>query len=207
MKALKWIGIVFVGLIILGLLLPDSDKKDDTTSTEISDVPVDTLAITETKSTVDSTKIKELKSLFKHKKDEFEDTEWITPIASPRYRNENGIYCYFSKENLRLVFQYHADDWLFIRSCKFLIDDKPYEFIPDEIKRDNDETGITEWFDINVNSTNQSSEIVKALAQAKTAKVKLVGDNYHNIKTITSKQLQSIKNTLEYYKALGNSIY
>lgn len=206
MKALKWIGIVIVGLFILGLLLPDSDKEGENVETEVSAVAVDTLAISETKSTVDSVKIKKLKPLFKHKKDEFEDTEWITPTASPRYRNENGIYCYFSKDNLRFVFQYHSDDWLFIKGFKFLIDDKTYELIPEEVKRDNDETGITEWFDVNVNSSNESSAIVAALMQAKTAKVKLIGDNYTDVKKITPKQLQSIKTTLEYYKALGNSI-
>lgn len=207
MKALKWIGIVLVGLFILGLLLPDSDKKEEAAKSEEVVTPENATEVV--KVTIDSAKIKELKPLFKHKKDEFsEDTaEWITPIASPRYRNENGTYCYFSKDNLRFVFQYHADDWLFIKGCKFLIDGKPYEFIPEEIKRDNDETGITEWFDVNVNSSNESTAIVNALAQAKTAKVKLIGDNYTDIKNITPKQLQSIKNTLEYYKALGNTIY
>jgi hypothetical protein len=29
MKVLKWIGIVIVGIVILGLLLPDSDKKTE----------------------------------------------------------------------------------------------------------------------------------------------------------------------------------
>ncbi|MFE3848949.1 FxLYD domain-containing protein [Flavobacterium sp. LB3P45] len=29
MKVLKWIGIVIVGIIVLGLLLPDSDKKTE----------------------------------------------------------------------------------------------------------------------------------------------------------------------------------
>jgi hypothetical protein len=206
MKVLKWIGIVLLGLFLLGLLLPNNDKKKNEVDTEKIVSPE---AIAETATvTVDSAKIKALKSLFKHKKDEFSegDAEWITPIASPRYRNENGTYCYFSKDNLRFVFQYHSDEWLFIKDCKFLIDDKPYNFIPEEVKRDNDETGITEWFDVNVNSNNQTVEIIKALANAKTAKVKLIGNNYSEIKNITSKQLLSIKNTLEYYKALGNSI-
>ena len=43
MKALKWIGIVVVGLILLGLFLPDSDKKD-TLKTENSEVTEETIA-------------------------------------------------------------------------------------------------------------------------------------------------------------------
>jgi hypothetical protein len=39
MKALKWIGIVLVGLFILGLLLPDDDKNNTNTAnnTEVSE--------------------------------------------------------------------------------------------------------------------------------------------------------------------------
>jgi hypothetical protein len=157
---------------------------------------------------VDSAKIKELKPLFKYKKDEFSEdqTEWITPIASSRYRNENGMYCYFSKDNLRFVFQYHADSWLFIRTCQFLIDDKPYTYTPEEVKRDNDETGITEWVDASVSTSSDLKAIVEALAVAKTAKVRLNGDNYYEVKNFSAKQIKSVKNTLAYYKALGNSI-
>ncbi|GIZ10001.1 hypothetical protein [Flavobacterium sp. UMI-01] len=211
MKAIKWIGIVFVGLLLLGLLMPKNDKDKNLNSEADSElIVVDTMDSNSgnLKVNIDSAKIKELKPLFKHKKDEFseEQTEWITPIASARYRNENGIYCYFSENNLRFVFQYHADDWLFIKNFQFLIDDKPYSFTPDDIKRDNDETGITEWFDSSVNSSNGSRQIVEALAKAKSARVRLNGDNYHHITNFTAKQLKSIKNTLEYYNALGYTL-
>ncbi|WP_269222026.1 hypothetical protein [Flavobacterium sp. IMCC34518] len=36
MKVLKWVGIAFVGLIVLGLLLPDSDKKTKATSNTVA---------------------------------------------------------------------------------------------------------------------------------------------------------------------------
>lgn len=36
MKVLKWVAIVFIGLILLGLLLPDSDKKEKGTTTTVS---------------------------------------------------------------------------------------------------------------------------------------------------------------------------
>lgn len=169
----------------------------------------DDLSVADTKpNIIDSTKIKVLKHLFNHKTDEFSEdkTTWITPKASPTYRNQNGIYCYFGTVNkrpiiFRFVFQYHKDDWLFINKCQFLIDDKPYEYTPNDLKRDNDRTGITEWFDDKVDYSNIS--IVQALANAKKAKVKLIGDQYHDIKTFTPVQLQSIKRTYEYYKALG----
>lgn len=36
MKVLKWIGIVIVGIVVLGLLLPDSDKKTEA-KTEVAE--------------------------------------------------------------------------------------------------------------------------------------------------------------------------
>jgi hypothetical protein len=155
---------------------------------------------------LDSSKIKKLKPLFKHKIDEFSEdkTVWVIPKSSAQFRNMNGIYCYFATGNFRFVFQYHKDDWLFIKKCNFLIDGEPFEYIPQNLKRDNDETGITEWFDDQVNYNNR--RLIESLANAKTAKVKLTGDNYVDVRVITKKQISSIKQTLEYYRALGNDI-
>lgn len=205
MKVLKWIIIGIVAIFILTLFIPGADEKEES----VTELPAVENAVEKPDILIDSAKINELKSLFNYKKDEFSEDqlEWITPKAAPVYRNENGIYCYFSKDNLRFVFQYHSDDWLFIQEYKFLIDDKPYSFSPKEVKRDNDETGITEWFDVQVRSDDKALEIVKALATAKSAKVKLVGNNFVDVKTISPKQLKSIRNTYEYFKARGNKIY
>ena len=47
MKALKWIAIVVVGLFIIGLLLPDSDKKQvkETETTEITETSKDDIEV------------------------------------------------------------------------------------------------------------------------------------------------------------------
>jgi hypothetical protein len=187
---------------------PDESSVNEMFVVDTAAIVVDTAAVvvdTKILTAVDSIKIKELKPFFRHKSDEFSEdkTTWITPKASAPYRNQNGTYCYFSKNNLRFVFQYHADTWLFIDKCQFLIDGKAFEYTPVNMKRDNDESGITEWFDDNIDVTNK--DIITALANAKTAKVKLVGSNYVDVKNISSTQLLSFKRTIEYYKALGNS--
>lgn len=51
MKALKWIGIVIVGLILLGLLLPDTDKKAEN-STEVTDTSKEDIEIVKSSETV-----------------------------------------------------------------------------------------------------------------------------------------------------------
>lgn len=51
MKALKWIGIVIVGIIVLGLLLPDSDKKTDG-NTEVAEASKEDIEVVKHNETV-----------------------------------------------------------------------------------------------------------------------------------------------------------
>lgn len=51
MKVLKWIGIVFIGLVLLGLLLPDSDKKAET-ATAVSETSKEDIEIVKSSETV-----------------------------------------------------------------------------------------------------------------------------------------------------------
>lgn len=161
---------------------------------------------------IDSSKIKKLSPLFVFKKDEFDPNgkTWIRPKSAPKYVDMNGIYCYFMKNNngvsnFRLQIQYYADDWLFIRKYQFSIDGKAYEFIPMKVERDNGYGGkIWEWCDEAV--TDNDVNFVKALAKAKSAKIKFIGDQYYNIKTIKTKELQSIKNTIDLYIAMGGKL-
>ena len=50
MKVLKWIGIVIVGIIILGLLLPDSDKKTEG-STEVAETSKEDIEVVKSSET------------------------------------------------------------------------------------------------------------------------------------------------------------
>lgn len=164
------------------------------------------------KNKIDSVKIRELKAYFKQKKDEFspEGKTWIKPKSSPAYTNQNGIYCYFQTENntpsnLRFRVQYYSDEWLFFDKIQFSIDGKAYEYIPLNTETDSGDGGyIWEWFDENV-STNNDKELLKALANAKSAKMKFIGRQYYDIRNISKEQLNGIKRTIEYYKALGGN--
>ncbi|MEE1001676.1 MAG: hypothetical protein U0L37_06950 [Bacteroidales bacterium] len=147
--------------------------------------------------------------LFTKKYDEFKNIYWIKPKNSPKYVNMNGCYCYFQMNqdstvsNFRFVFQYFAADWLFIDRMIFNIDGENTTIIPD-MNTDHD-GNIWEWCDVSVDkysSTNES--FILKLANAKSVKVKLIGDNnYYKIKTLSEQQIKSIKETYNYYKALG----
>lgn len=160
---------------------------------------------------IDSAKIKELDKFFTSEKDEFDPKAlvWHKPKSAPKYTNRNGIYCYFQSNNgmpsnLRLRMQYHSDDWLFIKKVQFLIDDKAFEFIPKDTQTDSGNGGrIWEWFDESMGKSN--TELLDALANAKSAKMKLIGRQYHEIKTITNDQIRDIKRSLDLYKAMGGA--
>lgn len=160
---------------------------------------------------IDSVKVKELEKFFSMKKDEFSNNNkiWYTPKSAPQYTNRNGIYCYFQTENgmpsnLRFRVQYYDDDWLFFSRIQFSIDDKAYEYIPRNTETDSGNGGyIWEWFD--ESATNSDKELLYALANAKNAKMKFIGRQYYDIKTITQQQILDIKRTLELYNALGGS--
>ena len=148
--------------------------------------------------------------MFKEIKDEFSDRVWVEPKNAPKYRNVNGVYCYFSTENgvpqtFRFVYQYEADDWLFIREMIFNIDGENFAIAP-KMETDCGNGGrIWEWCDNAVweDETGVCNKFIEKLGNAKNVKVKLIGSQYYDTKTLSSAQIKSIKDTYEYYKALG----
>lgn len=159
----------------------------------------------------DSLKVKSLEKSFRIKVDEFSNNnkKWYTPKTAPLYANANGIYCYFQTEfgipsNFRFRIQYHNDDWLFFNRVQFAIDGKAYEYVPAGTETDVGDGGyVLEWFDEAVSTSDY--ELIKALANAKSAKMKLIGRQYHDTKIISQSQLSAIRNTLELYNAMGGS--
>ena len=160
-------------------------------------------------SKVDSAKIKDLLRYFNVKKDEFDPNgkTWYKPKSAPKYTNQNGIYLYFATQEgntcpLRFRVQYYADDWLFFNKIQFSIDGKAFEYIPSDTEHDNGNGGkIWEWFDEALSGNDK--ELIFALTEANNAKMKFIGRQYHDIKTITKGQITDMKRTLELYRALG----
>lgn len=166
---------------------------------------------TETVAKIDSAKIKELLPFFEVKKDEFDPNGkiWYTPKSAPKYTNRNGIYCYFMVQNdkpgpLRFRVQYYADDWLFFSAIQFSIDDNAYQFTPLNTETDCGDGGkIWEWFDEALSPSDK--DLIYALSEAKSAKMKFLGKQYYDIKTISKAQVTDIKRALDLYHAMGGS--
>jgi len=222
------IGIIFILVITVALFvfffMPIIVKNREATSGEPNKKESNDLKnqdIPNTKEynafiSFDSLKIKELLKYFRVEKDEFsslKESKYI-PKDAPIYINANGLYCDFDAydsgsktpvpNNFRFHFQYFAKDWLFIESLTFNIDDEIFTYTPDKIERDNSGGDVWEWFNDPINSS--SKEIVLALAKCKSAKIKINGQQYHEEKTVTKAQIQSIKRTVDFYKAMGGDI-
>jgi hypothetical protein len=157
---------------------------------------------------LDSAVIKELSKNFVIKEEEFsnDNKKWYTPKSAPKYTNRNGLYCYFQTDNgipsnFRLRLQYFSDDWLFFKKVQFLVDGKAFDYIPLNTESDHGDGDIWEWSDEQVGSTDR--ELILALANAKNAKMKLIGSKYFDIKKITTEQIAGIKRALELYEAMG----
>lgn len=159
--------------------------------------------------TIDSAKIKELEKYFNQRKDEFDPSGriWYEPKSAPQYVNRNGIYCYFQTingvpSNLRFRIQYCANKWLFFNKVQFSIDGNAYEYIPNDTETDNGDGGmIWEWFDENLSVKDKN--LIEAIANAKNAKMKFIGRQYYDIRTISQQQILDIKRTLDLYRAMG----
>jgi hypothetical protein len=152
------------------------------------------------------------KNLFKVNGDDFSNIKWYKHKNTPRYIVEKGIFLYFGMTDntptiLRFKYQYSASDWLFIKEMIFNIDGEIFNVIPDDMKRDCNRL-IWEWYDTYVvnNNAGITQRFIEKLINAKQAKVKLVGSQYSEVITITPKQIKAMKQTYDYYKALGGKI-
>lgn len=201
LKAILIIGVfAFLGFIF--------DKCDEefkpTTTVAVASADNDSATVPSGPK-IDSVKIAQLKPLFSEKKDEFEGTVFVQPRKKPQYRNQNGMYAYFSRNgdqvgNFRFVIQYFGEDWLFINTVKFNIDGKTFVYVSPKWDRDHD-TKVWEWSDQSV--TYIDLALLEAIAEGKSVRYRLIGTQYSSDKTLSDAYKKSIKNTLEYYRALG----
>ena len=201
----KIIVLIMMGLITYGCKMPRSNAEIEADSSKIRINSKEVIK-------VDYEKLKKLKLNFRTKKDEFstDNVVFYYPKSAPIYINTNALYVYFNTTNdkanpLRFRFQYHADDWLFIKIVEFSIDGILYMYVPREVQRDNDGGGTWEWFDDSIKINAYDMDLLIALSKAKNAKMKIVG-KYADVKTITSSQIKAIKETIELHEMLGGSL-
>lgn len=217
MKKFITIVMAFIALVVFASCGSNSSSREEAARlrAEREKFIADSLAKEQARlDSLNALTIKRCEPLFVETGDEFSDVVFVEPKSAPRYRNRNGIYCYFAKKDnkvcsFRFVFQYYANDWLFIENMIFNIDGENIRIVPNNMETDNDSM-IWEWCDELVESGNTTDsineEFISKIANAKSVKVKMNGRQYYDTRTLTSSQIKSIKDTYEYFKALGGKI-
>lgn len=209
------LGFGLIALLVFGFIMYMADKSEKDVKAEkakyASVSAASTLAAEAPKFNPNPELAKSLKSHFRIKKDEFNGTYRYEHKSAPEFVNQNGVYVFFltngegvtpDKKNMFFSLQYYGDDWLFIKSVDFLIDGQRYYFQPSQWKHDND-SKVWEW---TVDRMGVNEDIVAALKNAKVAKMRLNGQKYNKDKVITAEQLKAIRETCQYFEALGGQI-
>lgn len=143
--------------------------------------------------------------------DQMRGIAWYRSPSSPKHTNANGFYLYFGKEDsgrllpLRLVAQYHADDWLFISRAWAKADGAKLD-IPQESRksfgweRDNSGGMIWEWSDTAI-TTAQDIATVRRISESKSVTVRFEGKQYYNDKSLSTTQLKAMRDIIFAYEA------
>lgn len=126
--------------------------------------------------------------------------------SAPRNHRNNTAYLSFRVDNgsAREIFLnvgYFGNDWLNIKRALLLTDnDESFDLsIQDEVSRSvNSDVSCSEWF-----KSELYSGTLDKLMEAKSIKVKLVGEERDKIITLNSKQVADIQKTIKLYRAFG----
>lgn len=151
-----------------------------------------------------------LKALKSHT-DKMRGITWYQHPTSPKYRNANGVYLYFGRNEdgtftaLRFVAQYYADDWLFVKHAWAKTDSTKVD-LPEKSgwngwERDNSGGKIWEWTDTALITPTEIAA-VRALANAKSVTVRFEGRQYYNDRTLSVQQIKALKEVLSTYEAV-----
>ena len=130
---------------------------------------------------------------------------WVSHKDSRKYEH---CYCYFQikekkAQNFRFFFNYFAHEWLFIKYLIFNFDGNNVTIYPTEINSKVISGDlIKEWFDESISSYSRTS-FIEHFTNANVVKVAIYGKDGKSIQNISKEEIESIKNTYEYYLALG----
>ena len=140
--------------------------------------------------------------------DEIKEIDWYKSKFAPDTNKSKSIHTYIGKKGnrlwLRLKMSYYADDWLFIDSVDFKIDDEHFsirESTLQDWERDNSGGAIWEWIDKPVDQNNW--KILNKIADSETAVMRYNGDQYRSDREISEIEKLSIKNVILAYTLMG----
>ena len=154
-------------------------------------------------------RIDKLKSQCRISYDEFEKITWLEPKTFKNTNNQNAIEIYIWKYDnwtiiRRFKIMYAAKNRLFIKNYQFSIWWEVINYYPDKsVQRDN-YTTIWEWSD-NAYDTKVDN-IVKKLIENNWWTIRFNGSQYYDDRTITQKEINTLKDMNELYELLQEKV-
>jgi len=141
------------------------------------------------------------------KRDEFDpdQTIWYRPKSASK--SPNKAYCYFSTRKgepgeMRLRIEFYDDSHIFFRNVFFAANEEAFEYTPSGTRTNIAADGyVTEWSDEIIKEKYR--DMIKALAKADSAKMKLIGTQFSRVRVLSEEQIKDIGRILYYYKLLG----
>jgi hypothetical protein len=104
--------------------------------------------------------------------------------------------------SLSLRIRYLADDWLFIEGYTFKVDGRTFTIDAsgfDDVKRDNGEGEIWEWY---TTDADDQMDLLRAVIASKSAVIRYRGRAYAHDRTITADEKRGLQVMLDAYEAL-----
>lgn len=135
--------------------------------------------------------------------DEFKGVTWYSHPDKPwSKRSRSTIYAYIGKRSfggpfLRMVTNYTADDWLFVKKVQVNVDGEILNLTVADRYRfegDNSSGDIWEWKDEAPSKTQLN--ILKKIGEAKKVVIRFTGSQYYDDKNMSSKDITAIKEVL-----------
>lgn len=144
-----------------------------------------------------------LEKSFEIPSDGFSDSDSFRHPSSPKYVNFNGFFLIYIKSSggepkLFLKIQYRNDEWLFIEDASLSVDGIVYDLYTYEWERDNSGGYIFEWCNLSFNRF----DVLAHILSGKDVKIKFHGDQYHDIRNVTSDQKKALKDMAMVYYVL-----
>lgn len=136
--------------------------------------------------------------------DEIKGTTWVSHKSIPALGTYMSIYFGLKEQGarvmpLRLKLQYHADDWLFVRSVTIKADEQKFELGSLEFERDNSYGGIWEWSD----TVARDQDMLRKIADAKKVTIRFDGSQYYSDFILPQSQKEAIKEMLLAWERYG----
>jgi hypothetical protein len=141
--------------------------------------------------------------------DDFQHVTWYRDRTYSDDPTTQAFQAYLGKDDqsgepyLRLLVRYAGDDWIFFDTAEVLADGKQFTIIRgahSAVKEDNDERGVWEWADVEVN--DEDLQMLKTVATANDVRLRLSG-KYSQDRAITAREKAAVGRVLAAYTALG----